>query len=562
MKSVNYLSALMLGVCGLLITTPAWSWSQSANLKANAAPMRTINLPAGTDAARWAQQQGLENWQLHRNNRGETLISSRIDDDSWRQLQAACPSGDCQNDSCQGVRNLNLPAERRGWLVPRAPDLQRTLNGTAALCPASLQTQPWRGEWPQGSEAACWQLQLSHPCQSEQTPAEYLKEEWQPNQILLLRGPGPESDDQLAARLGVQLLESIPLVSTGERMLRLLRPPQAPALDSLISSLGSDPMIALAQKDLAYFTLASHTQAADPLAGFNYGPKLSTAERLVGQFSGRDVKVAVIDTGIDGQHPELVGRIAAEQDFTEHGYSADPHGTAVAAIIAAARNNGVGASGVAPEVTILAYKACQPRQPGMMQSRCWSRSLIRALDRAISDNIPLINLSLGGPPSPILQRLVAEAERRGLLLVAAAGNGGANARPVYPAAWPQTLAVTALGADRQLYRMANRGDYVQLAAPGVDIITAGPGNAQPILSGTSMASAHISGIAAQLKQIAPQMPLAELKSRLLQGTEDLGNPGADPLFGAGLVNACRSAAGLEGLPANCSDQLSAGGRAP
>ncbi|WP_051560081.1 S8 family peptidase [Marinobacterium jannaschii] len=557
--SVKVFSLACIAFSSLLLANPAWSWSDSTQLNATAEPMRLLRLPVGADPDRWARQQGLDNWQLRQNSRGEQWISSRIGDQQWRQRQAACLGSDCQSDSCQSIRNITLPTQRRGWLVPRAPDLTRALNGEAALCPAAQQTQPWRGEWPKGSEAACWQLQLSHPCQSEQTPAEYLKEQWQPDQILMLLRQGAEPNDKLAGRLGLQLLEAYTLDSTGDRLLRLQRPPQAVPLQNLIDQLSNDPMIALVQKDLAYFTLGSHSASDDPLAGFNYGPQLSTAERLVSQFSGREVKVAVIDTGIDAQHPELAGRVGKQRDFTDRGYSADPHGTAVAAIIAGARNNGVGAAGVAPQATIMAYKACHPRLPGMQQSRCWSRSLIRALDSAISDNISLINLSLGGPPSPILQRLVAEAERRGLLLVAAAGNGGGNARPVYPAAWPQTLAVTALGADRQLYRMANRGDYVQLAAPGVDIITAGPGGTQPVLSGTSMASAHISGIAAQLKQMAPQLPLAELKTRLLQSAEDLGATGTDSMFGRGLVNACRSAAGLGQLPAGCADQLSARG---
>ncbi|MCW9054145.1 MAG: S8 family serine peptidase, partial [Motiliproteus sp.] len=237
------------------------------------------------------------------------------------------------------------------------------------------------------------------------------------------------------------------------------------------------------------------------------------------------------------------------------GYSADGHGTAVAAIIAAARNNGVGAAGIAPGVEISSYKACHPRRPGGMSAQCWSSSIVKALDEAISENIPLINMSLGGPPSPLLQRMLEVAEQRGLMVFAAAGNGGANASPVYPAALPQSLAVTAVDTDRQLYRMANRGSYINVAAPGVDIITAGPEGGQPILSGTSMATAHATGVAALLMQANPEMTATEVAAILESTSEDLGAEGIDSEFGSGLLNACQGASQVADVSGLCGGAL-------
>ena len=546
----------LLLITALAVSIPAFGWTDTARLTANAEPQRVIQLPAGARADEWARQNGLDQWRAQRDSSGRPYLTTRLEEDRWQNVQRECHGAACVSDSCQGVRTLNLPPERQGWLVPRAPDLERTLNRLSTACPADLETQLWQGEWPTDSDPACWQLQLSQPCQTEQTPGEYLKEQWRPNQVVLMVERSAETGTELAYRLGMQLLDETLLKSTGHRLVQLQRSDSSPQLEPLLEQLRTDPGLSLVQKDLAYFTLAN---AADPLAGFNYGPRLSTADRLMPEFSGLSINVAVIDTGIDLQHPELTDVLALQQDFTGRGYSADAHGTAVAAIIAGARNNGVGASGVAPGVQLSSFKACHPRETGGLDARCWSSSLIKALDEAISLDVPVINLSLGGPPSPILKRLVEEAEKRGLLLVSAAGNGGPNARPVYPAAWPEAVAVTAIGPDKQLYKMANQGAYIQLAAPGVDIITAGPGSAQPILSGTSMASAHLSGIAAQLKQMAPDSSGAQLKTLLMQSGEDLGQFGTDTLYGAGLVNACRSAAGLAELPERCADQVKAEG---
>ena len=202
---------------------------------------------------------------------------------------------------------------------------------------------------------------------------------------------------------------------------------------------------------------------------------------------------------------------------------------------------------------IHSFKACHPRQPGGLAAQCWSSSLIKALDQAISAQLPIINMSVGGPPAPLLQRLIQQAAKQGTLIVAAAGNGGPQARPVYPAAWPETLAVTAVDPNRQLYPRANRGRYIRLAAPGVDLITAAPAQGQPIVSGTSMAAAHVSGIAALLLEARPDTEPYALAKLLERHSQDLGAPGVDEQFGSGLVNACNSALELVGPGDLCGE---------
>jgi len=125
--------------------------------------------------------------------------------------------------------------------------------------------------------------------------------------------------------------------------------------------------------------------------------------------------------------------------------------------------------------------------------------------------------------------------------VAAAGNGGPNAKPGFPAALPGVLAVTAVDAEDGLYAMANIGDYIDLAAPGVDIVTPAPDGGYPPLSGTSMAAAHVSGIAALMRELMPMMSGVEIVALLKTNVTDLGDAGRDKYFGAGLIDACAAA---------------------
>jgi subtilisin family serine protease len=250
--------------------------------------------------------------------------------------------------------------------------------------------------------------------------------------------------------------------------------------------------------------------------------------------------VAVIDTGMDVEHPELKGRIREHLDVSERGWSADAHGTAVAGIIAANADNGLGSYGVAPEAEILALKACQPKEGGL-EARCWTSTLVKALDVAMARDAGVINMSLAGPPDALLARYVDLATGQNRVVVAAAGNGGPNAKPGFPAALPDVLAVTAVDAGDALYKMANVGDYIDVAAPGVDIVTPAPDGGYPPLSGTSMAAAHMSGIAALLREAMPMMSGKEIAAVLKTNVADLGVAGRDTLFGAGLIDACAAA---------------------
>jgi subtilisin family serine protease len=213
----------------------------------------------------------------------------------------------------------------------------------------------------------------------------------------------------------------------------------------------------------------------------------------------------------------------------------------VAGIIAAAADNAIGSYGVAPLAEILALKACQPKEEGGLSARCWTSTLIKALDVAMQKDAAIINMSLAGPPDALLARYVALALQQDRLIVAGAGNGGPHAKPGFPAALPGVLAVTAVDVWDRHYERANLGAYVDLAAPGVDIIAPAPNGEYPPLSGTSMAAAHVTGVAALLKELVPGMSATELLSVLQNNVRDLGEPGRDSQYGNGLLDACAAA---------------------
>jgi subtilisin family serine protease len=149
--------------------------------------------------------------------------------------------------------------------------------------------------------------------------------------------------------------------------------------------------------------------------------------------------------------------------------------------------------------------------------------------------VDVINMSLAGPPNRLLQQAISLLVERNQLITAAAGNAGPGAPPAYPAAWPGVLAVTAVDNQARIYRQANRGEYIDLAAPGVDIWAARPGTRGAYYTGTSYATPYVSAALAVLRQRADGQGAGFLRRQLRDQARDLGAPGRDPLYGHGLL---------------------------
>ncbi len=246
------------------------------------------------------------------------------------------------------------------------------------------------------------------------------------------------------------------------------------------------------------------------------------------------VTVAVLDTGVDANHPDLAGKVLPGWNFvanTNNAMDDNGHGTHVAGIIGANGNNNQGIAGISWGARLLPIKVLDNTGVGTYSQV--AEGIIYATDNGAR----VINLSLGGPsPSQVLANAVQYAQARGVLVVAAVGDSAAQG-VYYPAALPDVIAVGATDSHNQLAAFSSFGDRVDVVAPGVNIASTGLNGSYARLSGTSMSAAHVSGVAALLAG-QPQFDTApKIRSAILATTLDLGAPGRDAYFGMGLIQA-------------------------
>lgn len=247
---------------------------------------------------------------------------------------------------------------------------------------------------------------------------------------------------------------------------------------------------------------------------------------------GETIRIAVIDSGTDTSHPELQGVVAGSFDALGGETRPDAHGTAMAAAILAQAQ----LQGVAPASRLLAARAFSgAATAGPANGTTFH--ILAALDWAAGEGARVLNLSFAGPQDRLLSRSLAGARAKGMIAIAAAGNGGARAAPLYPGADPNVIAVTATDADDKPFAGANRGDYIAVAAPGVDVLAAEPQGRYAFSSGTSIAAAHVSGLVALLLEKRPDLDLDGVRKLLSESAVDLGGKGKDPVFGAGRIDA-------------------------
>jgi hypothetical protein len=351
--------------------------------------------------------------------------------------------------------------------------------------------------------------------------------------------------DELARRHRLAHVESQSIGLLGTTFHRWRITDRRPVAD-VIGAIEAEGGVSRAQPNYRYTLQQIQTAAATEVEWQQYALaklRLPQAHRVA---TGEKVLVAVVDTRIDAAHPEIAGLVAGSLDATNAAGPPHRHGTAMAgAIVANARLRGV-----APAARVLAIHAFDASGTAVDGT---TLTILRSIDWAVARGARVINMSFAGPNDPGLARGLAAARQKGVVLVAAAGNAGPKSPPLFPAADPNVIAVTATNADDKLLPAANRGRHIAVAAPGVDIIGPAPGGSYQLSTGTSVAAAHVSGVVALLLERKPDLTPDAVRQILLSSAADLGPKGRDDQFGAGLTDAYGAVQSLDAdQPANVS----------
>jgi hypothetical protein len=333
--------------------------------------------------------------------------------------------------------------------------------------------------------------------------------------------------DELARRHGLVRVESqnFPLIGATIGLFRITDNRSA---DIVGPEFATEAGILGFQRNLRYRVQDQKTPTeGDPAQYAVTKLRLPQAHRLA---HGMNVTIAVIDSGIDVKHPELVNSIADSFDALGSKEGPHVHGTGIAGAIAAHAR----LMGSAPEARILAIRAFASASSGAESS---SYVIIKSLNYAVLHGAQIVNMSFAGPKDPLIERGIIATAERGVVMIAAAGNAGAKSPPLYPAANPNVIAVSGTDSQDRLFAASNRGAHIALAAPGTDIFLPAPDQKYQMTSGTSFSAAYVSGVAALLLERNPALKPNDVRAILVSTARDLGAPGRDDLFGAGQADA-------------------------
>ncbi|HUJ88130.1 MAG TPA: S8 family serine peptidase [Burkholderiales bacterium] len=410
---------------------------------------------------------------------------------------------------------LSIPAPAR---PPQPAQDTQPAGGSTEIAPAP---QPLGA--PPGSGGTLIGGPLPPPPQAAQGAAAALKEDVsvEPAELVAVSADMQEAQQlqQQAQALGLAIKRRAALGNLG-LVISVFRVPQGVSVEAALAQ--------LRQALPSVWSDANHRYALEA------GPALYGA-RLVGWPAaaggcGGGLSLGMIDTAVDLEHPAFrTGRVT-QRSFLPVGVPAAKaeHGTAIASLL-------VGDGGFGLLGGSRLYAAAVFRRRGDDGADTDAELVVRALDWLVGQHVSALNLSFGGPRNRLVEAAILRVEQRGIELLAAAGNGGAHAPPVYPAAQDGVVAVTAVDAKLQPYAHANRGEYIAFAAPGVDVWAAAPGGGGKYRSGTSYAVPFATAVFAAAKAAQPGAAPDALRRLLAARARDLGAPGKDPVFGWGLI---------------------------
>lgn len=339
-------------------------------------------------------------------------------------------------------------------------------------------------------------------------------------------GAGRESRRRAAGELarsyGLSLKQDWPMPALGV-VCYVMEVAQGESVDEKVRQIARDQRVESVQA-MQSFQALEHN---DPMFAAQPSAVRWHLAELHETATGRNISIAQIDSGVDLNHPDLSGQVIEASNFVDtSGYVPEDHGTAVAGILAARADNGMGIVGVAPGARVLALRACWQTTNAL--ARCNSFTLAKALQFAIDRRSRVVNMSLSGPPDRLIARLLDVLWQLGTTVVAAADPAAADGG--FPASHPHVLAVRAEeespGADFE---------GVDALAPGHDIPTTLPGARWGLVSGSSFAAAHVSGLVALMLEMAPAMGPQQVRSALSLDRRPVNNVRPSPV---GRIDAC------------------------
>jgi subtilisin family serine protease len=316
--------------------------------------------------------------------------------------------------------------------------------------------------------------------------------------------------EDLAQQFALKLVTDWPMPALGVDCF-VLEAPSREGIARLVDEIARDARVESAQA-MHVFQVLAHN---DPLYPLQPSARLWHLAEVHKVTTGRDVRIAEVDTGVEVDHPDLRGRITVARDFVGTPAKAgEAHGTAVAGIIAARADDGIGIAGIAPDAKLFALRACwQMRDQSI--AACTSFTLAKALQFALDQDVQVINLSLGGPRDYLLERLLDVGLARHIIIVSAADprvSGGG-----FPASHRGVLAVASEGAENP--------PAGALLAPGNDVPATTVDRSWGFVNGSSYAAAQVSGAVALLLERAPALDAARVRSVLTSGM--VANAGID-----------------------------------
>jgi subtilisin family serine protease len=315
--------------------------------------------------------------------------------------------------------------------------------------------------------------------------------------------------NQIADEYGMEKLTEWPMTEVGAHCVVYQVQDKAVLADT-IARLSKDDRVEVVQSMNVFKTKAQASN--DPYFKLQTNLQQMQINLAHGKATGRDIVIGIIDTGVDLEHPDLAGQISENENFAKAisgSFATDKHGTAVAGVIVARRDNAQGIMGVAPDAKLVALKACWPDKADAIEAVCNSYTLALAVNTAIKAGVDVLNMSLTGPQDPLLTLLLKKALEKGIIVVAA-DTGASNSNENFPASLKDVISVQSIKQSS-----TTPGSLAEsISAPGEKVLTTLPHGTYDFISGSSIAAAEISGVVALLLELKSDLSLAEVHTIL------------------------------------------------